>query len=257
MKAYVALTYLKREEWSKGTVWQIVKGVFELGVRECLKSDKGDEIAAHVSLFFEDASDRMVESNVRLSAKLEGERSFCVDVLQSGNHTVSLLQDKTSWYQKWHWARVEFYEIVGTDSDDIERAHTQSLLFVERATPYDCFINVNSLFPYFCMPCSFFWCCCCCACPCYVCGHSGVNCVGAVLVAIASARGVESAASQSSGTIQDSLGIPRRAVMGGRLPKEAIDDLIHSGQLNPTPVVRVIRKERGMTSSMPLLAVQP
>ena len=90
-----------------------------------------------------------------------------------------------------------------------------------------------------------------------MCGHSGVNCVGAVLVAIASARGVESAASQSSGTIQDSLGIPRRAVMGGRLPKEAIDDLIHSGQLNPTPVVRVIRKERGMTSSMPLLAVQP
>ena len=127
MKLYVLLTFLKREEWTRGTVWQVAKGLFELGLRGFLGGDKGDIIGAHLGLFFEDANDRMIACNASLDKRLRGERCFCIDVLRGEKHAVSVLHDRKSWYQKWDWAHIEFYEVLAVENADIERAHTQLL----------------------------------------------------------------------------------------------------------------------------------
>ena len=90
-------------------------------------------------------------------------------------------------------------------------------------------------------------------CPFYVCDGSGVNCVTAVLMGLAAARGLSNAEECGRHVVQITLGITSRVVLAGRLPVEAIKHLVDAGQIKDTAVVRIFSKQRGMASSMPLL----
>jgi hypothetical protein len=254
MKLYVALTKLRRGEWAKGTVWAVAKGLFEIGLRKCLRDDGDDTVAAHVSLFFEGSTERMRQLNASVVPASKQYGSFCVDVLENDSHTVSSFQDRSSWYRRWEWARVELYEVVGVTDSEIERAHNAILSYLQASEPYDCSRNVNALFPWFPCACkvSCFFCCCC---PFFV-WSGGVTCVSACLVGLAAARGVTNPTTSSKNDIYEALGLSNRVILGARLPAEAVEELIDNNQINHTPVVHLFQNTKAQQhGAIPLLAV--
>jgi hypothetical protein len=255
MKLYVALTYLDREEWAKGTVWAAVSGAFELGMRHFLRSDGGDSVAAHVALYFDGATERMRELNATQLSRAKGYSSFCIDILQNNAHAVSSFEDPLSWYRAWDRSRVELYEVLNVDDDAIERAHSAMLSYVANAEPYDCFKNINSIFPWF--PCSCSACClpCCCLCPCFV-WSGGANCISATLVGLAAARGVGNVQARRTQNVYSALSLQPRVVLGGRLPREVVEDLVDADQINHTPVTRILERNDVSHTSLPLIAVR-
>lgn len=255
MKLYVALTYLQRKEWAKGTVWAVLKGVFELGLRKCLRDDGDDTVPAHASLYFEGSTERMRRLNETAIKKTGEYNSFCIDILENDSHAISSLESRNSWYRRWEWARIEFYEVVGVTEDGIERAHSAVLSYLQSDEPYDCFRNVNALFPCFPFECRTACCPCCCCCPYYV-WRGGVTCVSASLIGLAAARGVPNPTTASPNVIYEALGIPQRTMLGGRLPSEAVEHLVDANQVNHTPAVRVFRNVVDRQEVLPLITVR-
>ena len=255
MKLYVALTYLQRKEWAKGTVWAVLKGVFELGLRKCLRDDGDDTVPAHASLYFEGSTERMRRLNETATKKTGEYNSFCIDILENDSHAISSLESRNSWYRRWEWARIEFYEVVGVTEDGIERAHSAVLSYLQSDEPYDCSRNVNALFPCFPFECRTACCPCCCCCPYYV-WRGGVTCVSASLIGLAAARGVPNPTTASPNVIYEALGLPPRTMLGGRLPSEAVEHLVDANQVNHTPVVRVFRNVVDRQEVLPLITVR-
>lgn len=251
MRLWIALTYLDRKEWTRGTVFAAMRGLFELGLRKCLRDDGDDRIAAHVALFFEGATEKMKQLNAEHCLKWKDYGSFTVDILQNNGHIVSSLDDTESWYRSWEsGSKIEFYEVLDVTESQIEHAHEAVMSFVSDREPYDCFRNLNAIFPWFPIPCRLVCWPCCCACPCFV-WKGGVTCVSATLVGLAAARGVDDGAPR--GAVYDALQIPARAVLGGRLPSEMVKDLIDAGQVDRTPTTLLFAQTE--ESSLPLLAM--
>jgi hypothetical protein len=220
MKLYFAITYLDRSEWAGDTVWSAARNGFELCLRKFLKNEGGDDIAAHVSLYFENVPES-IQRDVQplLPPKLGSPTSFFIDVLSNGHHEVSATNDPQNWYRRWAQARVELYPVSEVDANgnamDALRAYESMIHYVKHQPPYDCYQNCNSIcsWPTRCSPS------CGCCCPCF----NGTNCIEAVVVSLASGYAAPEWRSQQA------LGIPKRASRGARLPATLRDELVDSG----------------------------
>ena len=234
-KLYVALSILKRREWSEGTACSSCVSTLELFLRALLRGENGDMLGAHIALYFENATPEMIARNWPMErTRFDGDKSsFFVDIFNARPHTVSYKNDPVSWYRKWSWIRVELYEVVGVSSEQIYAAHQTVLQMVAYNRPYDCCININSLVPSFGCYCGG-------ACACfqcwqwkrgYICVCDGVNCVSSVLVGLAAARGAD------EWHAEQALGLQRRPVLGAWLPRELMNALVDAGVVNEEPIV--------------------
>lgn len=220
MKVYFAIAYLNRSEWAGDTVWSAARNGFELCLRKFLKNEGGDEIAAHVSLYFENVPES-IQRDVQLflPPELGSPTSFFIDVLSNGHHEVSPTNDPHNWYRRWTQTRVELYPVSDVDAHgnamNAFRAYERMVQYVKYQPPYDCYQNCNSIcwWPTRCSPS------CGCCCPCF----NGANCLESVVVSLAAGYGAPEWRSQQA------LGIPKRASSGARLPSTLRDELIDSG----------------------------
>ena len=241
-RLYVALSKLNRREWATGTVCSICVNSFELMLRECLRGEGGDTIGAHVSLYFENATQEMIDDNWQFeTTRFDGDKSsFFIDILESSPHTVSYPNDPRAWYSKWSWISVELYEVKNVTLKDVKAAQHEMLRIIAYNRPYDCCINVNSLFPSFLCYCGNV--CFCCQCWAWnkgrVCFLDGVNCVSAVLIGLEAAKGSKASSAQRT------LGMHRRRVLGSWLPTELLDELIRARVLERTPRILDIHERR-------------
>lgn len=238
MKVYAAIVYLDRSEWSGDTVWSWFRNGFELLVRSLMQNERGRMIAAHASLFFEDASDE-VAADV---SEFTGKRDFFIDVLEDGNHAVSTLDDPHSWYRRWETGRVDLHPVLEAEGFDAAAVYYRAIEFVRRRSRYDCYQNCNSIcecWPLRCSPsfgvCCPFW--------------NGTNCVDSVVVSLAAGFGGEEFEAEGV------LGIRRRVARGARLPSKLRDELIEAGVVSKTPRSVLLGAGGSVESRMPLLAI--
>jgi len=220
MKLYLAVTYLDRKEWAGETVWSAARNGFELCLRKLLKNEGGDEIATHVSLYFENVP-KSIQIDVKpfLPPDLGLPTSFFIDVLSDGRHEVSTANNPQSWYRRFSHSRVKLFPISEVDMNgnvmDVSRVYERMIQYVRHQPPYDNCQNLNSVlwWPTRCSPS------CGCCCPC----SNGVNCIEAVVVSLAAGYGAPEWSSQQA------LGIQKRVSRGARLPATLRDELIDAG----------------------------
>jgi hypothetical protein len=236
MRLYVALSTLDRSEWAGDSVCTNIAGAFELVLRGCLRAEHG-RIAAHASLYFTDAdADMLAQNRIFYSGSWNGPKdNFFVDVLYNEPNTISYAGDPASWYAQWKkggGVSVDLYEVLDVDDNDIRTIHRTVLQQLDRV--YDPTININSLFPRECIevPCGCCFCCCqfwawaqgrCCI-------FQGVTCVSVLLVGLAAARGA------TERNAERAFGLRPRAALGGRLPRDLVDELIEAGVVSPAAV---------------------
>jgi hypothetical protein len=247
MKLYLAVSYLNRGEWAGDTVWASARNGFELCLRQCVKNEGGDTIAAHVSLYFENATARAKEL-VKPYTKNDTPDSFFIDILSNGNHTVSVFEDPNSWYRQWSSIRVELFQVVDRFKErdlDVEAALRISLQYLHDHRAYDCYVNCNSICPLWPTKCSPS---CGCCCPCV----DGTNCVESVIVGIAAGFG------ESEWSARKFLGLKNRVSLAARLPYELRDELVASGAVVDTVSAMVTSKKNNTldTAAIPLLLIR-
>ena len=249
MRLYVAVSYLDRKEWSNGTAYRAIRGAFELCLRRLLQDEGGQTIAAHTSLYFEDVTDEVqLDARPFLNEGYRDARSFFVDVLADGTHTVTVFDDPASWYQRWSSIRVELYRVADTYNGralDAERAYETAIKNVVEQTPYDCYENLGMVIscPCRCSP----TCGVCCPCA------DGTNCIEATAVALAAGFGVDE---WETGAF---LQLSRRASVGARLPALLRDELVRGGAVLGAP--RLLAADRrfeavGTSACLPLILVR-
>jgi hypothetical protein len=245
MKLYVAVSYLNRSEWAGDTAWAAARNGFELCLRQFFKDEGGDTIAAHAALYFEDVDDEastMVAPFFLNQTRVS--RSFFVDVLADGNHTVSVFDDPGGWYRRWNEVRVELFPVTETFKGkpmDVKSALDASLAYVRDNRGYDCYQNCNSICPIWPARCSPTFGCCC---PC----SNGTNCIEAVLVALAAGYGV---AEWQTGSF---LGLKWKTSIGARLPSELRDELLYLGVVGS--LKKVLENNPSAAAAMPLLLIR-
>ena len=237
MRLYVALTYLDRREWAEGTMWAVASGAFELFLRSCLRNEANDTVAAHVALYFTGASDSMISKNLLFERKKYtsvDRSSFFVDILNAEPARISYVSDRDSWYNRWVYGRkIELYEVLNVNDDQIKSAHGAVLSLLSENRPYDWTANLNSLFPECELPIGCLCCCCQCwawtDCRCVL--LRGITCVSGVLVGLAATRGA------GERRAAEAVGLKPRAVLGGWLPADVIDELVEANVLRGMPVL--------------------
>jgi len=212
MRLYVALSLLEEKEWRKGTGWQACMGGVEMCLRRLLRQEMTENgyFGGHISLYFEDASERMVNANKKVATdEAIGSRDFSVDVLQNDPHSVNLILGCDGWYAKWEKAIVKHYRVEATDSQ-IEEIHREALKPLLSRMPYSMSVNVNSLCPCCCCPCFYLW-------PMNWCRQRGLNCVSHVLTSLRVG-------------LKRQL-VDRRVLPGARLPSELVNELLQTGEI--------------------------
>ena len=245
MKLYVAVSYLNRSEWAGDTVWTAARNGFELCLRRFLKDEGGDTIVAHVALYFEDVDDEastMVAPFFLHQTRMS--RSFFVDVLADGNHTVSGFDDPDGWYRRWNQVRVELFPVAETFKGqpmEVKLALQASLAYLRDNRGYDCYQNCNSICPIWPARCSPTFGCCC---PC----SNGTNCIEAVLVALAAGYGVAEWQTRSF------LGLEWKTSLGARLPSELRGELLSLGVVGS--LENVLSWANNPSAGMPLLLIR-
>ena len=223
MKLYFAVSYLNVDAWSLDSTGGDCVACFELGTRRCL-GDRvvNGQIAAHVALYFENASE------------LHPKGDFAVDVLADGEHQVNRLTE--GWYQKWRDGRIDLYRVKNMSDAAIRRAYDASVRAVNEKHQYNRCRNANALLPSLCCDAS--------AC------SRGETCLSNVERALAAARGLSEPYEASAREVALALDIPPRASVGGRLPYSLLGDLKASGVIESTPY-RTIRFP--VTGPLPLV----
>ena len=253
---YVSLAMLRRSEWSKETTCGVSVDALELVLRSYLNAERGDWIGAHVALFFENPSPKMLalsEPHERLGKALY-RGDFWIDILADGDHRISYEADPESWYRAWSDIKIKLHEVKGVSEQQIIAAQKATLAILEQKRPYDPSRNINSLCPCCCIPCGYVLCLgeCCAFCVNgrFVCGR-GVTCVSAVMLALAVAKG------GSERTATRTLGVPWRTVLGAFLPAELVTELIRLGVLNPVSKPPALDEVRSVATGVtPVLLLQ-
>lgn len=187
-------------------------GGVEMCLRKLLRREMTENgyFGGHISLFFEDASEKMVQANEKVATKEAiGSRDFSVDVLQNDPHSVNLIRGCEGWYAKWDKAIVKLYKVEATDCQ-IEAIHKEALKPLLSRMSYSMSVNVNSLCPCFCFKCFYIW-------PGNWCRERGINCVGHVLTSLR--VGLERQL------------VDRRVLPGARLPSELVTELLENGEI--------------------------
>lgn len=232
MKLFFAVSYLDKSEWGGETACQGARFGVELLLRGCVEPSEDGQLAAHVALYFEDVDDALHAKALPLLPSRFPRRSFFVDVLANGHHTLSVWDDKDSWYRSWDAIRVDLHEVRGVDAAGIHRAFDTVSETVRYQIWYNPWINLSAVlrwYPCLCTPC-----CGCCGC----CFSGGTNCVGTALEGLAAARGP--------------LGLPRRVAMGARLPSVVVRELVKIGVID----AEARRLAVGAPAVVPLIAIR-
>jgi len=233
MKLFFAVSYLNRSEWGGETACQGARFGFELLLRECVETSTDGQIAAHVALYFQEVDDALhAKARPLLPDRFKERRSFFVDVLANGHHTLSVWEDAESWYRSWDAIRVDLHEVRDVDAAAIHRAFDVAADTVRHQTRYDSCINLSAVLEWY--PCVCTPCCGCCGC----CLSPGVNCVGVALEGLTAARGP--------------LGLRRRVVTGARLPSVVVRELVNHGIIRKD----VLRMAVGAPAVVPLLVIR-
>jgi hypothetical protein len=228
-------------------VWASARNGFELFLRRCVKDEGGDTIAAHVALYFEDATETAKTLVRPFVKKKVPPESFFVDILSNGDHAVSTFDDPEGWYGQWSSIRVELLPVVpvkfkGRDLD-VEAALRASLKYLHENRPYDCYVNCNSICPVWPTKCSPSFGCCC---PCV----DGTNCVEAVVVGIASGF------KENEWNAETFLGLRHRVSLAARLPSELKRELLESGLVEENGRSLVSGTQKVDTAAVPLLLIR-
>ena len=234
MKLYVAITYLDEKEWRVGTGYTACMGGAEIWLRRFLRKEvtRNGMFGGHVSLYFEDATERMIQGNAKLSTpEAVGSKNFSVDVLENDPHSVNLLGGCEGWYNKWQKAIVKLYRVDASDAQ-IEKIHDEALKPLRNNTPYSMAVNLNSLLPCFCFPCFYLW-------PLNWFRERGVNCVGHVLKSLRVGLGREL--------------VTKRVLAGARLPAELLEELVESGEIKFARDLILTQSEKACETSGLLL----
>jgi hypothetical protein len=212
MRLYVALSLLEEKQWRIGTGWESCMGGVEMCLRQFLRREMTENgyFGGHVSLYFEDANEKMVQANKKVATEEAiGSKYFSIDVLQNDPHSVNLIRGCEGWYAKWENAIVKLYKVEATDSQ-IEAIHKEALKPLISRTPYSMSVNVNSLCPCCCCPCFYLW-------PGNWCRERGLNCVSHVLTSLRAG-------------LERQL-VERRVLPGARLPSELVNELLQNGEI--------------------------
>ena len=231
MRLYVALSLLEEKEWRKGTGWEAYMGGVEMCLRRLLRREMIDNgyFGGHISLYFEDASEKMVQANAKVATEEAiGSRDFSVDVLENDPHSVNLIGGCGGWYAKWPRAIVKLHRVEATDSQ-IEAIHKEALKPLLSRIPYSMSVNLNALCPCCCCPCFHLW-------PGNWCRERGINCVSHVLTALRIGLGRQL--------------VERRVLPGARLPSELVTELLKNDEIQFEKSVLLSKESACETGSL-------
>jgi hypothetical protein len=250
MKVFFALTKLDASEWGNGC-WPNFKRKIQ---EACVTGERG--MFSHVSLYFEGRG--TIEINMAPWASKHSliEARYAPDVffdfLSSGFVGLSTFTASDSWYRKFRTARVELYEFTD-ERFNAMALYAAAIQFTKNPLGYDHRWKWSAAFlpcmsgSCFSKECLF---------PCFNEPAMTTNCMGAVLIVMASV--VNADASKDKDLVLPTLGMAGLAAgPENLLPSAALVALQKVGYVSAEPIAVLTRynPQRKMSAPLPLVFV--